>query len=61
MINKQERARHVGNNTERGGESVLESQLFFIFIIKFIYATSVRGTRVYTQLWLRRLAYILQT
>jgi len=49
----------VGNNIERGGESVLASQYFFIFIIRFIYATSFIGTHVYTQLWLRRLAYIL--
>ena len=30
----------VGNNTERGGESVLSSQIF-LFQIQMIYATSV--------------------
>ena len=44
----------VGNNTERGGESVLSDQEFFFFIIRFIYATSERGTSMYTQLSLRQ-------
>jgi len=30
----------VGNNTERGGESILSSQIF-LFQIRMIYATSV--------------------
>ena len=41
----------VGNNTERGGESVLADQIkLFNFILRFIYATSVKDIRVYTRL-----------
>ena len=42
---------NVGNNTERGGESVLSNQYkFFISIFRFIYATSItviNATNVY--------------
>ena len=48
----------VGNNTKRGGESVLENQTLFIFMLRFIYATSVKDIRVYMQLCLMQLAYI---
>jgi len=46
----------VGNNTERGagGELVLSDQEFLFFIIIFIYATSERGTSMYTQPSLRK-------
>jgi len=46
----------VGNNAERswGGESVLTNQLIFYFIIRFIYATLVKGTHLCTQLFLRQ-------
>jgi len=40
----------VENNTERGGESVLLSQILFQFIQRFVYATSVNENSVYTQL-----------
>ncbi len=34
---------NVGNNTERGGESVLSDQIkLFNFILRFIYATSIK-------------------
>jgi len=50
----------VGNNTERGGELVLSSQIF-PFKIQMIYATSVSKNRIYTQLCRRKPAYTMQT
>jgi len=48
----------VGNNTKKGGELVFSNNIFFISIIRFIYATSVKGTGVCTQLFLRQPTYI---
>ena len=40
---KDEDVEAVGNNTERGGESVLSDQIkLFSFILRFIYATSMK-------------------
>jgi len=50
----------VGNNTERGGESVLSSQII-LFKNQIVYATSVNSTRVYTQLFRSKTAYTEQT
>ena len=48
----------VGNNTERGVESVLSNKSLFIFILRYIYATSIMGNCVYTQLCLKKPEYI---
>jgi len=50
---------NVGNNIERGGELVLSNQYnFFIFILKFIYTTSVKTNHMYTQLYVMQQVYI---
>jgi len=49
----------AGNNTERGGESVLSNQYnFFISILIFIYATSVKENCMYMQLCVMQQEYI---
>ena len=50
----------VGNNTERGGGSVLSDQLIY-FQTQNIYATSVKENRVYMQLQIRKPAYTMRT